>query len=133
MKRFFFYLFSVLFVVCLISAQQTPIVKTATATLTVGAAPSFTLAVTPANINTYVGRTVAYTATVTSVNGFAGDVTLAVTGLPTNVVIEILPSAKLTLGTAAPASWQVNVTLPNDPTLIKTHTITFTATSIIYN
>lgn len=113
---------------------QTPpaIVKTATVTLDVRPSPTFTLAVTPATIITYPNRTVAYGVLCTGVNNFAGDITISVTGLPAGATATFLPAAKFTLG-ATPAGPQVNIAIPDDQALVKIHTLTFTATSTVYN
>jgi hypothetical protein len=113
---------------------QTPpaITKTATVTLDVRPSPSFTLAVTPANIITYPNRTVAYNILCTGVNSFAGDITVSVSGLPTGATAAFLPSNKFTLG-LTPAGPQMNITVPDDQALVKVWTLTVTATSTTYN
>lgn len=113
---------------------QTPpaITKTATVTLDVRPSPTFTLAVTPANIITYPNRTVAYGITCTGVNSFAGEINLSVSGLPTGATAEFLPSNKFTLG-LEPKGAQMNVVVPDDQALVKVWTLTVTATSTIYN
>jgi hypothetical protein len=60
-------------------------VHTATATLVVPAPPDFGLSVSPASQTVAAGSGAAYTVGVTSVNGFAGDVTLSLSGLPPEV------------------------------------------------
>lgn len=52
-------------------------------TLIVSAAPDFTLGASPSTQTVLQGGSTGYTATVTPTNGFAGSVTLSISGLPT--------------------------------------------------
>lgn len=115
-----------------IGQTQPAITKTATVTLDVRPSPTFTLAVTPATIITYPNRTVAYSALCTGVNNFGGVITLTISGLPTGVTAEFLPSATFTLGTE-PKGAQINISLPDNQALVGIKTLTITATSTSYN
>lgn len=128
------------FAICLIGAaayfflgqEPPPIEKTATVTLDVRPSPTFTLAVSPANIITYPNRTVAYNIICTGVNNFAGEITVSVSGLGTGMTATFLPSATFTLG-LTPAGPQMNVTVPDDQALVKIHSLTIKARSDKYN
>ena len=82
-----------------------------TISVTVKAAPSFTLSALPTTVSVVQGSTGTSTITVTGANGFTGSVTLAATGLPTGVtasfaagtvsgtqVLTLTASATATLG-----------------------------------
>ena len=56
---------------------------TATVTLVVNPAPDFTLAASPATQTVIPGGSTTYNATISPLNGFTGQVTLTVSGLPT--------------------------------------------------
>jgi hypothetical protein len=58
---------------------------TASVTLTVNPAPSFTLGASPASLTVVQGASGKTTITVSGKNGFAGNVTLAASGLPSGV------------------------------------------------
>jgi subtilisin family serine protease len=55
---------------------------TATVTLVVTAAPDFAVAIAPASATVTAGLNTAYTVTVSALGGFAGNVSLSVSGLP---------------------------------------------------
>jgi uncharacterized membrane protein len=65
-----------------ITGTSGPIVHSRTVTLVVSAPADFSVAVTPASATAVAGRSVAYTVSVSSVGGFAGSVSLSVSGLP---------------------------------------------------
>jgi subtilisin family serine protease len=54
----------------------------ATATLVVPAPPDFTIAATPSSVTVTAGGSTQYTITIGSLNGFTGDASLSVAGLP---------------------------------------------------
>jgi subtilisin family serine protease len=93
---------------------------TATATLVVPAPPDFGLAASPASSTVAAGGGAAYTVGVTSLNGFAGDVALSVSGLPTGAAAAFTPavvagagSAQLSIATSAtapPGTYPLTVT-----------------------
>jgi hypothetical protein len=56
---------------------------TTTVTLAVSAPPDFTLSASPASRTVAPGVSTSYSVTINPTNGFAGDVTLSVSGLPT--------------------------------------------------
>ena len=74
---------------------------TATATLVVPAPPDFTVAATPSSVSVVAGSTASYQVSVGSVNGFAGNVALGLSGLPTgNGSWSFSPSSISTAGTS---------------------------------
>jgi subtilisin family serine protease len=68
-----------------ITATSGAIVHSAAATLVVTAPPDFSLSATPASQNVVAGAGATYTVGAASLNGFAGDVALSLTGLPSGV------------------------------------------------
>lgn len=116
-----------------LAQTKPPILKSQVVTLKVKPKPSFTLAVTPAAVESFVGNTVAYNATVTSVKGFAGQVIFSMDGLPPAFTVSYFPGNVVTLGTAAPVGVQINITIPDDEALVGDYTITVNAESTIYN
>lgn len=118
----------------IVLAQTKPsILKSQVVTLKVKPKPSFTLAVTPLAIESFVGNTVAYSVTVTSVKGFAGQVIFSVDGIPAGLTVNFFPGNVITLGTAAPVGVQVNVVIPDNDTLAGDYTLTINAESTDYN
>ena len=92
--------------------------KTATFTLSVTAAGGFTLSVAPTSATVQQGGSQNATVTITRTGGFAGDVALAATGLPTGVTAAFNPASTngtastLTLTASASAALgQANVTI----------------------
>ncbi|WP_405072085.1 S8 family serine peptidase [Kribbella sp. NBC_01510] len=83
----------------------------ASASLTVVPPPDYSLTATPATRTVNAGAATAYTVSVNPANGFAGDVTLSVAGLPASVgTVAVSPAvvhgngtAQLALSTAATA------------------------------
>src|SRR6185436_1219718 len=55
-------------------------------------APDFSLAATPPAQSIARGSSTSYTVTLTAVNGFAGDTTLSVSGLPSGVTATFSPA-----------------------------------------
>lgn len=85
--------------------------------------PDFTLAATPSSQSVVVGGATVYQATMASLNGFAGQVTLTVSGLPTGATAGFTPSTF-----TAPGSSSLSITTaPTTPT--GTFPLTVTATS----
>jgi subtilisin family serine protease len=84
---------------------------TATATLDVQAPPDFSLTVSPSSRSIAAGDGTTYTVTVGAMNGFAGDVALALDGLPAGVgaatytpaVVQGAGSSQLAITTSATA------------------------------
>jgi hypothetical protein len=64
-----------------------------TISLTVTAAPGYTLAASPASVTLAPGGSAPSTITVTPLNGFTGTVTFLVSGLPTGVTAAFSPTA----------------------------------------
>jgi hypothetical protein len=116
-----------------LAQAKPPILKSQVVTLKVKPKPSFTLAVTPTAIESFVGNTVAYSATVTSVKGFAGQVIFSVDGVPAGLTVNFFPGNVVTLGTAAPVGVQINVVIPDNDTLAGDYTLTINAESTEYN
>jgi uncharacterized membrane protein len=94
-----------------ITATSGATVHSAAATLVVTAPADFGLSATPASQNVVAGAGATYTVGVTSLNGFADNVALSVTGLPSGVgtasfspqVIAGAGSSQLTVTTVATA------------------------------
>jgi uncharacterized membrane protein len=90
-----------------ITATSGATVHSAAATLVVTAPPDFSLSAAPTSQNVVAGAGATYTAGVASLNGFAGDVALSLTGLPSGVgaasfspqVIAGAGSSQLTVAT----------------------------------
>src|SRR5262249_60557503 len=68
-----------------ITATSGATAHSATAMLVVTAPPDFNLSATPTSRNVVAGAGTTYAVGVTSLNGFAGDVALSLTGLPSGV------------------------------------------------
>jgi hypothetical protein len=91
------------------------------------ATPDFTVALTPASVSVPAGGSASYTVSAAGVNGFAGDVTLSLAGLPGPVgtatfnpaVIAAAGSSQLTIATVAgapPGSYPLTITGTSGPT-----------------
>ncbi|HEY7812516.1 MAG TPA: S8 family serine peptidase [Nakamurella sp.] len=113
--------------------------RTTTLTLVVQGPPDFAIQVSPATQSVPAGGSAAYQVALASINGFVGDETLTVTGLPAAVgtasvapsVISTVGSAVLTvstLGTAAPGTYQLQVTGASG-TISHSTTLTLTVTA----
>lgn len=116
----------------LLQDSKPPIVKTAEITLIVSPAPDFSLSTNMTHIDTFVNRTIGFTATVESVNEFAGVIDFEVTGIPAGWAISYFPSQSLTLGTE-PKGISVEIIIPDDANLVGDYAILITATSTVYN
>src|SRR5262249_35453821 len=68
-----------------ITATSGAVVHSAAATLVVTAPPDFSVSAAPASQSVVAGAGATYTVGVASLNGFAGDVALSLTGLPSGV------------------------------------------------
>jgi hypothetical protein len=68
-----------------ITATSGAITRTATATLVVSGPPDFTISAAPTSKNVVAGGSASYSVGVTALNGFTGDVSLSVGGLPASV------------------------------------------------
>jgi uncharacterized membrane protein len=117
-----------------ITATSGATVHTAAATLVVTAPADFNLSATPTSRSVVAGAGTAYTVGVTSLNGFADNVALSLTGLPTAVgtatfspqVVAGAGSSQLsvtTLSTAAGGSYPLTITGTGGG---KSHTATVT-------
>jgi subtilisin family serine protease len=104
-----------------ITATSGATVHTAAATLVVTAPPDFSLSATPTSRSVVAGASTTYTIGVTSLNGFADDVALSLTGLPSAVgtatfspqVVAGAGSSQLsvtTLATAPGGSYPLTIT-----------------------
>lgn len=125
-----------LVVAALILFTQTPptITKTATATIEVLAKPDFELTLGyPEGWKSPIGRIVPLGVTVTSVNDFAGEIQISVEVPEGWSFVFPLGDDTITLGPDAPRGLQVDITIPDDPAQIGTHTITITAETLHYN
>lgn len=95
---------------------------TTTVTLVVNAAPDFTLAESPASQTVAQGGSTTYGTTITGTNGFSGQVTLSVSGLPAGANGNF---------SVNPATTTSTLTVTTDPaaTPVGTYTLTITGTS----
>jgi len=109
------------------------ITKTAQVTMTVMPKPDFTLDVGVPHVDVPIGRTTSYVASVSSVNNFAGEVVFSIGGEPTGAVVTFLPGDTVTIAPGESRGCQIDIAIPDDPTLIGDYTITVTAISNIYN
>lgn len=132
MRKWLPILAAVLFLAAALPSQVPPIVKTQTVELRIGAAPLFNMAATPAAIATYVGRTVAYSVALESVNDFAGEIRVALTGLPADITVTYFPSDAVTIAPGPARAVQVTLGIPASAAP-GTYQLTVTATSTEYN
>jgi endoglucanase len=88
-----------------------------------GATPDFSLSATPASQSVTAGASTTYTATVAALNGFAGNVSLSATGLPSGASASFNPAS-----VAGSGSSSLTVTTSSS-TPIGTFTVTITGTS----
>lgn len=112
--------------------QQDPITKTVEITLEVKAAPDFTLTASIDHIITPIDRTISFALTVVSID-FAGDITFSVADYPPGSTVTMFPSDTLTLGEGETRGINVEIVIPDDPTIIGNYTITAMAQSTVYN
>jgi hypothetical protein len=75
-------------------------IPSAPASVTVAAAPDFTLSVTPANQTIRRAATATYKVMITAVNGFNGVVTFSVSGLPSLATGTFNPTSVTGSGTS---------------------------------
>ncbi len=103
------------------------------------AVPNFTVAVSPASQTVNSGSSASYSATVTPLNGFNGNVTLSVTGLPMGATATFTPatvsgsgSSTLTVATSSstPAGTSTLTVTGTSGTLVSSATATLTINSI---
>jgi subtilisin family serine protease len=104
-----------------ITATSGPLTHTATVTLVVTPPPDFTLSATPSSRSTTAGGAVSYTVSAASVGGFAGNVTLSLSGLtgaqatwsftPSSISAGVTSQLKITTAaTLAPGSYPLTIT-----------------------
>ena len=116
-----------------VTASSGATTHTASVTLIV-TAPDLSLSASPSTQTVVVGNTVSYSVGVTSLNGFVGDVSLALSGLPSAVgtatftpgVVSVAGTSDLTISTAAtaaPGTYPLTVTGTSGGT---THTASVT-------
>jgi len=96
---------------------------TVTLTVTQQSPPDFSLAVAPASQTVTQGGSTSYTATITAINGFTGNVTLSVTGLPAGATGSFNPPA---ISNSGSSTLTVSTT---SSTPAGTSTLTVTGTS----
>jgi uncharacterized repeat protein (TIGR01451 family) len=89
-------------------------------------APDFSVSVSPPSKTFEQGSGATYTVTVTPLNGFTGQVTLAVTGLPPANAVPNFQPAQLTFNDSTPQSSAFNVSTNG---LVETGTTTFNVTA----
>ena len=104
--------------------------QTATLSLTVTAAQtgSFTLVLAPTTLSIAQGANATSTATITRAGGFAGAVTLAVTGAPSGVSVSLTPATGTTGNTVTITVAAASSTTPGTYSLTVTGTGTNVAT-----
>ena len=76
------------------------LVHSALVTLVVNPAPDFGLSLSPSSRTVLRGGTTTYTLSVSSIGGFAGTVSLSVSGLPSGATASFTPSSVVTPGTS---------------------------------
>jgi Domain of unknown function (DUF4082)/Bacterial Ig domain len=108
---------------------------TQTASLTVTAAPNYTLSASPANLNITQGTSGTGTVTVTPLNGFSGSVSLSASGMPSGVTASFSPNPANTTSTLTLAASNAATTgtftatiTGTSSTLTRMTTITLTVT-----
>lgn len=121
------------FVALALIQTKPTITKTQDVTMHILPKPDFTMEVVPSEFNVYLTRTYPILVELTSVNDFSGEVVVSVSGLPSGVTIEYLPDTIATVVPGSTFSIQLNITVPDDVSLIGDHVFTVTATSDTYN
>src|SRR5262249_52687569 len=104
-----------------ITGSSGALVHTASATLVVSAAPDFTISGAPSTQTIVQGNSTSYAVTVNPTNGFTGQVTLSVSGLPTGASGSFSPNPT---GTTSTLSVLTSATTP-----LGTYTLTLTGVS----
>ncbi len=99
-----------------ITGTSGTLAHSASVSLTVGASPDFTISAVPASNQILAGQGAQYTVTITGQNGFAGTVSLGVTGYPAGSTASLTPptvtgSGASTLMIGTPAGSSGNYTL----------------------
>jgi uncharacterized protein (DUF58 family) len=94
-----------------------------TAALVVNAAPDFSLSASPSTQTVTAGANTTYTATTTALNGFNGNVSFTVSGLPSGSGASFNPSSVMGSGSST-----LTITTTNTMTA-STNTLTITGTS----
>ena len=83
-----------------ISGTSGSVVHSTSATLVVNAPADFTIGATPSSQTVVQGNSTTYTATISALNGFSGNVTFSVTGLPSAATSNFNPSSVAGNGTS---------------------------------
>ena len=97
---------------------------TATVTLSVAAAPDFTLSATPTSQSVIPGGSTSYTVSTGALNGFSGSVSLSVSGLPAGATVSFSPSSPVAAGSSSTLTITTTASTP-----ISNSTLTITGTS----
>jgi hypothetical protein len=121
--------------IVLLSQQGRVIDHTADFTFTIVEIPDYAVTITnPADPPpiAYPGQVFPVGILITPNSSYAGDVRLTVENLPTGVTAAWFPAATITVG-GAPASVNLNLTLPLTNDLQGPHTIRVRAISSVYN
>jgi subtilisin family serine protease len=111
-----------------ITATSGAITRTATATLVVSGPPDFTISTAPTSKSVVAGGSASYSVGVTALNGFTGDVSLSVGGLPASVGATFTPGTITTAGSSQLALSTSTSTIPGSYPL----TISATSDSITH-
>ena len=100
------------------------LIHTVQGTLNVTSQGSFTVTLAPSSLSIKRGTSANYTVTVTGLNGFASDVSLTVSGVPSRVTATLSP-AKVTGGTGTAT---LSLAAAKNAALTSNATITVTGT-----
>jgi len=98
---------------------------TVTLVVQAAAAPDFSLSISPSSQTLRTPGSVSYTVTVNKLNGFAGSVTLAVSGLPSGFTSSFTPNPATTSST-------LTITAPRSSRRTITFTVTGTSGSLVH-
>jgi regulation of enolase protein 1 (concanavalin A-like superfamily) len=118
-----------------VTGSSGTLTHTATISLTVNAAPDFTLSASPNSMSFLQGLSGASTITVSPLNGFGGSVSLSASGLPSGVTAAFSPASTSTTSTltlsatSAATAGTVTVTISGTSGSL-THTATINLTVI---
>src|SRR5206468_3599128 len=104
------------------------------------ASADFTLGASPSSRTVVAGASSSYTVTITPINGFAGQVTFTVSGLPAGATGSFTPNPattsstlSVTTGTSTPVgTYTLTITGANG-TLTHTTTVELTVTPVIFD
>ncbi|HSM86829.1 MAG TPA: hypothetical protein VLT16_11780, partial [Candidatus Limnocylindrales bacterium] len=94
-----------------VTGTSGPLVRTATATLTV-LAPDFSLSASPGSQIIIVGQGTSYTVTLSPINNYVGTVSFSVSGLPANTTATFNPASLLTSGSTTLSITTTAATVP---------------------